>query len=133
MKTPLRYQILFFIAISVVAKVAVAQSVENTIRGMAAQVSKNLPMMVNAEVQATSVAASGKRIMYKYNVIKPKEHINTSRLKKEHYENSVNAMCSNPGIANLLKQGVEMMYQFYDSRNSFLFEISVTQRDCAST
>lgn len=115
-----------------VARGSFAQTVENTIRGMAAQVSKNLPMMVNAEVQATSVAASGKRIMYKYNVTKSKEQINTSRLRKEHYENSVNAMCSNPGIVNLLKQGAEIMYQFYDSRNSFLFEVSLTQRDCVA-
>ncbi len=132
MTASLRYKTLIFIAILAFAKVSFAQTVENTIRGMAAQVSKNLPMMVNAEVQATSVAASGRRIMYRYNVTKSKEQINTSRLRKEHYENSVNAMCSNPGVVNLLKQGAEIIYQFYDSRNSFLFEVSLTQRDCVA-
>jgi hypothetical protein len=132
MTASLRGKLLIFIAIVAVARVSFAQTIENTIWGMAAQVSKNLPMMVNAEVQATSVAASGKRIMYKYNVTKSKEQINTSRLRKEHYENSVNAMCSNPGVVNLLKQGAEIIYQFYDSRNSFLFEVSLTQRDCVA-
>ena len=132
MTASLRCKILVFIAIVAVARVSFAQTVENTIRGMAAQVSKNLPMMVNAEVQATSVAASGKRIMYKYNVTKVKEKINASRLRKEHHENSVNAMCSNPGVVDLLKQGAEIIYQFYDSRNSFLFEVSLTHRDCVA-
>jgi uncharacterized membrane protein len=100
---------------------------------MAAQVSKNLPMMVSAEVQATSVAAFGNRIMYKYNIIKPAKQIDTSRLRKEHYENSVNAMCSNPGTVNLLKQGAVIMYQFYDSGNAFLFEMSVTQQACVAS
>lgn len=103
MKNPPRDEIVLFIFAAVVSTASLAQSVENTLRGMAAQVSKNLPMMVNDEVQATSVAASGNQIMYKYNVIKPARHINTSRLRNEHYENSVNAMCSNPGIVNLLK------------------------------
>jgi hypothetical protein len=132
MKHSPRDTIILFIFAAVVSTTALAQSVENTLRGMAAQVSKNLPMMVNAEVQATSVAASGNRIMYKYNVRKLAEQINISRLRDQHYENSVNASCSNPGLVNLLKQGAVLIYQFYDSRNSFLFEMSVTQRDCVA-
>jgi len=97
---------------------------------MAAQVSKNLPMMVNAQVQATAVAAAGKTIMYKYNVLITAADINKSRLKNDHYENAVNGMCSSPGIANLFKQGAVVTYQFYDSRNSFLFEFSLSHSDC---
>ena len=132
MTSPIRYAVVFFIFAGAISKTTLAQSVEKTLRDMAAQVSKNLPMMVNAEVQATAVAASGNRIMYKYNVLKSKERINTSRLRNDHYENSVNAMCSNPGIVNLLKQGAVLMYQFYDNRNSLLFEMSITQRDCVA-
>jgi len=88
-------------------------------------------MMVNAEVQASSVAASGNRIMYKYNVIKTADKINVTSLKNEHYENSVNAMCSNPAVVNLLKKGAIVTYQFYDSRNSFLFDMPITQRECS--
>jgi hypothetical protein len=108
-----------------------AQAVDTTLRGMAAEVSKNLPMMVNSEVQATAVAASGNRIMYKYNVKRPAEQINTSGLKNEHYSTSVNGMCSTPGITALLRRGAVLLYQFYDSRNAFLFDFSITQRDCA--
>jgi hypothetical protein len=132
MTNPIRYAVVFFIVAGAISNTIFAQSVEKTLRDTAAQVSKNLPMMVNAEVQATAVAASGNRIMYKYNVLKPKEGIDTSRLKNDHYENSVNAMCSNPGIVNLLKQGAVLMYQFYDNRNSLLFEMSITQRDCVA-
>ncbi len=132
MTTAHRYKLLILMVIVGVAGESAAQTVESRIRGMAVEVSKNLPMMVNAEVQATAVSASGKRIMFKYNVTKPKEQINTSRLKIEHYENSVHATCSNPGLVNLLKQGAEIIYQFYDSRNSLLFEMSLTQRNCAA-
>jgi len=132
MTNPIRYAVVFFIIAGAISKTTLAQSVEKTLRDMAAQVSKNLPMMVNAEVQATAVAASGNRIMDKYDVLKPKERIHTFRVTNDHYENSVNAMCSNPGIVNLLKQGAVLMYQFYDNRNSLLFEMSVTQRDCVA-
>jgi hypothetical protein len=107
-----------------------AQSVDNTLREMAAQVSRNLPMKVNAEVQATAVSVSGNRIMYKYNVIVPVKTLDISHLSDEHYKNAVNGMCSNSGMLNLLKQGAILMYQFYDSHNSFLFEFSITQQDC---
>jgi hypothetical protein len=132
MNTPHCTAILAFALAPLTLNTALAQSVEKTLAGMATQVSKNLPMMVNAEVQATAVAASGNRIMYKYNVLKPASRINASQLKHEHYANSLNAMCSNPGIARLLKQGAVLMYQFYDNRNVFLFDITLTQNDCST-
>ena len=132
MATPHRIAMLAFALTPLTLNTALAQSVQNTLAGMVAQVSKNLPMMVNADVQATAVAASGNRIMYKYNVLKPASRINVSQLKQEHYDNSLNAMCSNPGIANLLKQGAVVMYQFYDNRNVFLFDMALTQNDCST-
>ncbi|MEP6889955.1 MAG: hypothetical protein ABI955_04575 [Nitrospirota bacterium] len=133
MTIPIRWKVVFFIVAAAIPTTSLAQSLDNTLRSMAAQVSKSLPMMVSAEVQATSVAALGNRIMYKYNIKKPAKQIDTSRLRKEHYENSVNAMCSNPGTVNLLKQGAVVMYQFYDSGNTFLFEMSVTKQACVAS
>lgn len=132
MAMPYRIAICAFVITSLTLNTALAQSVEKTLAGMVAEVSKNLPMMVNADVQATAVAASGNRIMYKYNVLKQASRINASQLKQEHYDNALNAMCSNPGMASLLKQGAVLMYQFYDNRNVFLFEISVTRNDCST-
>lgn len=133
MMISLRWKVVFFFVAVAIPTTSLAQSVDDTLRSMAAQVSKSLPMMVSAEIQATSVAALGNRIMCKYNTIKPAKQIDTSRLRDEHYENSVNATCSNLGTVNLLKRGAVFMYQFYDSRNSFLFEMSVTQQACIAS
>lgn len=126
------YKTLFFIAIAAVAQISFAQTVEDILREMTAKASKNLPMMVNEDVQATAVVASGKLIMYKYNVTKSREQINISHLRSEYYENSYQAMCSNPGISNLLKHGAEIMYSFYDSNNLFLFDVTISKEGCDS-
>jgi len=131
MPTPSRIAVFVSLLVALWADTALAQTLEKTLAGMAAHVSKNLPMMVSADVQATAVAASGNRIMYKYNVLMSASQINVSQLKKETYENSLNGMCSNPDMANLLKQGAVLMYQFSDARNVFLFDIALTQSDCS--
>ena len=118
------------VLIMLVSQPALCDSLENSLKGMAAYVSQSLPMKVSADVQATSVVAVGNRILYKYNYLRSAATLDARQLKVQHSADAVAGMCTNPTSLKLLRQGAILAYEFYDATNVHLFEFSVTQRDC---
>ena len=107
-----------------------ADSIEAQLKGVAAQTSKNLPTMLNENIQATSIAAVGKILLLRYNFTKIKAALNVAALKSEYYRNSINAVSTNPDTQNLLRNGVSMEYQYYDAVNEFVMQYTIDAKAC---
>lgn len=94
-------------------------------------ISKQLPRQMNKYMQATTVSAAGKKLIFKYNLINATEvTVNKKQLHEEYYTNSVNAACTTPDISKVLLNGISVEYQIYDKQNKFVTQYTITSADC---
>lgn len=98
------------------------------LRTMADNLSKGLPAMVNADVQATAVGAVGDALVYRYNFTSPRSAL--ADPTADYYQNTLSAVCSNPDTRALLNSGARFEYEYYDSENVFLTRYAVTSDRC---
>ena len=108
-----------------------ADAVEEQLRVTARETQKSLPMQVEPGVQATSVAAVGKTLMYRYHFTGvPPTAREVASIKADAFRNSVNSSCTNPEMVNALKQDVNFQYDFYDRDNRFVFQYTINRKAC---
>ena len=108
-----------------------AESIELQIKKIAEETSKSLPMKVNQDIQATSMAAAGKMLMQKYNFTRGKSTIkNLPSLKIEFYNNAINGLCTHPGFQNLFRGGASITHEYYDSSNQFVMQYMIDANAC---
>lgn len=88
-----------FLTLGCVGAAAAAESIEAQLKRMADETRKNLPMMVSEDVQATNIAAVGKRLINRYNFTRRKSVISDlNNLRTAYYKNSANAACTKSQI-----------------------------------
>jgi hypothetical protein len=93
------------------------------------EMNKGLPKMTSSEIQLTRVSWRGdneiayifKDIIHTKNQFVPAETI-----KPTH----VNGLCSAPDTSKTIKKGMKYTYVFYDKLNLYVYEYSITARDC---
>jgi len=107
-----------------------ADSVEVQLKKMADETRKSLPMMMNEDLQSTSIAAVGKILLLRYNFTKKKAQLDVPALKAEYYTNSLNAASTNPDTQKALRNGVSFEYQYYDSVNEFVMQYTIDAKTC---
>jgi hypothetical protein len=120
-----------FLCLGCVGAATAAESIEAQLKRLADETRKSLPMMVSEDVQATNIAAVGKILMHRYNFTRRKSAIpNLNSLKREYFQNSVNAACTNPDTVRAFSNGVSLDYQYYDSANEFVMQYTLDAGTC---
>lgn len=134
MRLPIKPSTLILLLATALTGIGVAygaESVEEQIRKIAAETQKSLPMRVSDDVIATNVGTVGKLMLIRYNFTKSLASLsNIGSLKADAYRSSVNSACTNPTTINVLKHGVSVQYEFYDSQNKFVMQFSVDRASC---
>jgi Cu/Ag efflux pump CusA len=106
-------------------------SIEEQLRNVANETRKSLPMMMNPDVQATSIGAVGKVLVSKYNFTTSKSSMeDLKEIQEYYYKNSINGACSNQDIISVMKNGVSLMYEYYDSDNVFIMKYTIDKNTC---
>ena len=108
-----------------------AGSVEEELRGIANATQKGLPMQISDEMQATSITASGNAMLLRYHFLKkPPAASIVETLKKEFFENSINADCTHPDMKALIDRGAYFKYEYYASDNRFVLGYAIDKNIC---
>lgn len=126
--------VLIFIGLSVDFAICASNdgTIEAQLRNVANETRKSLPMMMNDDLQATSIGAVGRVLISKYNFTKSKSSFpNLSEIKNYYYSNSVNGACTNPDTVLAMKNGVSFMYEYYDIDNIFIMKYTIEKNTCS--
>src|ERR1051325_3242525 len=111
---------------------ALAATVEDDVKTMAAMVSKNLPMKLSQNMTLAQVAAVGPRIVYAYVIHRDyadmRPHL--AQFKELSRKDKVSTLCGEKDARSLLDRGSVYAFTFASADAHFAFAYDVKKADC---
>jgi len=95
---------------------------------------KEFPKMVNKDIQLTRVYMNGSTLVYEIkSTLNDKKQIERANLKKIVKPSAVRKLCSRNDSLTRMKDGLSYKYVLYDRNGSYVYDYSVTAKDCGGS
>lgn len=100
----------------------------------AEKTNKKLPKMLDKNIQLTKVSMEGSTLVCSIrSIVNDKKRLGHPNLKKIAKSSAVRNLCSRKDSLTRMKDGLSYKYVLYDRNGSYVYDYSVTAKDCGGS
>lgn len=95
---------------------------------------KKLPKMLDKNIQMTKLSMEGSTLVCAIrSIVNDKKRLGHPNLKKNAKSSAVRNLCSRKDSLTRMKDGLSFKYVLYDKNGSYVYDYSVTAKDCGGS
>ncbi len=107
--------------------------IEQALKEVSDQINSDCPIVIDKSTTLVSSQSINNTFKYVYMLDSKVLQNRLLNLKDELRPGAINYYCSSPAMSMFRELGVIVIYAYYDENKNYLFEITITPKECSSS